>query len=268
MTHGSLFSGIGGIDLGFRWAGIETVWQVEKDAFCRRVLEKHWPTVQRFSDVRECGKDNLRPVDVISGGFPCQDISVAGRRAGLDGERSRLWWEYARIVGELRPEWVLVENVARLLDTDGDRVLAQMEAENYRCWTFVLGAKTIGATHHRSRAWIFCRRADAVRNEHPAETRHRNFPATAGRAFAEAVQAWNARADELAAASRLVGPDTYARIVRTSHGIPHWLDRLRGLGNAVVPQIPMLFGSHMAGSKEFALETLSQGRRNGPANAH
>src|SRR5215471_10832235 len=115
MTHGSLFAGIGGFDLGFERAGFKTIWQVEIDEYCRRVLERHFPGAERFADIRDCGKHNLKPVDVISGGFPCQDISNAGLRAGIDGERSGLWNDMQRIVGELCPRFVLVENVAALL---------------------------------------------------------------------------------------------------------------------------------------------------------
>lgn len=114
-TMGSLFAGIGGFDLGFERAGFQTVWQVEINDYCRKVLAKHFPHAERFEDVRECGAHNLKPVDVICGGFPCQDISNAGLRAGIDGERSGLWREYARIISELRPKAVLIENVAALL---------------------------------------------------------------------------------------------------------------------------------------------------------
>lgn len=115
LRVGSLFTGIGGLDLGFERAGFEIAWQVEIDEWCRRVLAKHWPTVPRYVDVREVGAHNLPYVDVIVGGFPCQDTSLAGRRAGLDGERSGLWAEYARIVRELRPRYVVVENVPGIL---------------------------------------------------------------------------------------------------------------------------------------------------------
>src|SRR5688572_14262480 len=131
MRFGSLFAGIGGIDLGLERAGMKCAWQVELDPFCRRVLAKHWPDVARYEDVREVGAHNLEPVDLIAGGFPCQDISNAGKRAGIDGERSGLWSEYARIVRELRPRYVLVENVTALLGRGIGRVLGDLAALDF-----------------------------------------------------------------------------------------------------------------------------------------
>lgn len=115
MRVGSLFSGIGGLDLGLARAGFHITFQVEIDPYCQKVLAQHWPEVQRFEDVRECGAHNLPAIDVLAGGFPCQDISTAGKRAGIEGERSGLWREFARIIGEARPRYVLIENVAALL---------------------------------------------------------------------------------------------------------------------------------------------------------
>jgi DNA (cytosine-5)-methyltransferase 1 len=252
MKHGSLFSGIGGIDLGFRWAGIETIWQVERDRFCLRTLEKNFPEAKRFQDVRECGKRNLEEVDVISGGFPCQDISVAGNMAGLEGEQSRLWFEQARIIRELRPAWVFVENVAQLLNSGGDRVLSEMEGEGYRTWSFVLGARTVGATHLRRRAWILGQREHAGGDRAPAAGVGA-LPEEAARAMAGAIAGWNRRAAELAAGTSQVGSDAYARIARDRHGVSDWLDRHHALGNAVVPQIPMLFGCFIRQTHEAAL---------------
>ena len=166
MKHGSIFSGLGGIDLGFERAGIETAWQVERDHFCRRVLAKNFPHARRFSDVRECNEQNLERVDVISGGFPCQDISVAGKQKGFDGSRSRLFLELARNVGELRPTWVLLENVSQLLHSGIDGVLAEMGRKGYACRVFLLGAKEVGASHSRPRAWVLCHRADADEDHH------------------------------------------------------------------------------------------------------
>jgi DNA (cytosine-5)-methyltransferase 1 len=118
MTFGSLFAGIGGFDLGFERAGLFCKWQVEVNEFCQRVLAKHWPDTRRHDDVRTFPPNESRAwkVDVICGGFPCQDISVAGRGAGIaEGTRSGLWSEYARIIRVLRPRFVVVENVPALL---------------------------------------------------------------------------------------------------------------------------------------------------------
>ena len=112
LTIGSLFSGIGGLELGLEWAGLgPTFWQVEKDAKRRDVLARHWPEAEQHEDVCTVEATTLAPVDLICGGFPCQDVSSAGRRAGLAGARSGLWYEFARIAAERRPQWVVVENV-------------------------------------------------------------------------------------------------------------------------------------------------------------
>ena len=168
LRHGSLFAGIGGIDVGFQWAGFETAWQVEIDPFARKVLEKHWSGVARFGDIKDCGRENLREVNVITGGYPCQDHSPAGKKLGLGTPehptaRSGLWFEYLRVVRELQPARLVVENVARLLRTgDGDTVLADIEGAGYACTPLVLGADILGAPHERKRAWVLCRRRDAV----------------------------------------------------------------------------------------------------------
>lgn len=154
MTYGSLFSGIGGMDLGLDRAGMRCAWQVEQDEFCLRVLARHWPDVVRFRDVRTVTAADLEPVDLIAGGFPCQDISVAGKGVGIDGESSGLWREFARLVGEMRPRLVLVENVPALCTRGADRVLGDLDALGYACWPLVVGARHVGAPHRRDRVWI------------------------------------------------------------------------------------------------------------------
>jgi DNA (cytosine-5)-methyltransferase 1 len=131
ITFGSLFAGIGGFDLGFERAGMSCKWQVEIDDYANRVLAKHWPDVARHRDIRSVGGHNLSPVDIICGGFPCQDISYAGRGAGLDGERSGLFFEAVRLVCELRPRVVVLENVAALLTRGLDRVLGTLAEIGY-----------------------------------------------------------------------------------------------------------------------------------------
>lgn len=160
MRIGSLFSGIGGLERGLERAGVgHVVWQVESDEFCRRVLAKHWPDVERFDDVCKVGAATLPPVDLICGGFPCQDVSSAGNREGLAGERSGLWFEFARIVGELRPEWVVVENVASGAKLWVDAVVAGLGEQGYQAIPFPLSAADCGAPHLRRRVFVVGRLA-------------------------------------------------------------------------------------------------------------
>ena len=153
-TVGSLFAGIGGFDLGFEREGYEIRWQVEIDKYCNKVLAKHWPEVPRYDDVRDCGLHNLEPVDVITGGFPCTDLSVAGKQAGLDGERSALWWDYHRIISELRPRFAVVENVPNLLNRGIDRVCGSLAEIGYDAEWHIVSAADVGAPHLRKRVWL------------------------------------------------------------------------------------------------------------------
>lgn len=155
MKIGSLFSGIGGLELGLEWAGVgETRWQVELDDGCRAVLQEHWPDADRFPDVHAVGRHNLRRVDLICGGFPCQDVSLAGEGAGLTGARSGLWGQFSRIVGELRPRFVLVENVAGGARRWLPQVRADLRGHGYHTRAFNLAAAECGAGHLRRRIFV------------------------------------------------------------------------------------------------------------------
>lgn len=155
MKIGSLFSGIGGLELGLEWAGFgPTVWQVEQNEYCLKVLEKHWPNVKRFEDVQTVTHKELEKVDLICGGFPCQDISSAGKGAGLKGARSSLWYEFLRVVKELRPEWVVVENVASGAKRWVDFVRGDLEQQGYATFPIPLSAADCGAPHLRKRVFI------------------------------------------------------------------------------------------------------------------
>jgi DNA (cytosine-5)-methyltransferase 1 len=169
MTCGDLFAGIGGMSLGLERAGFTVRWQVEREPYCETILARHWPAVVRRRDVRFAGAGNLERVDLIAGGFPCQDVSAAGRGAGLAGHRSGLWREFARIVGELRPRWVLVENVPALRRRGADIVLGDLEAAGYACWPLVVGARHVGAPHRRDRVWIVGGLADGADAGLPVE---------------------------------------------------------------------------------------------------
>jgi len=158
LTHLSLFTGIGGIDLAAEAAGFETIAQVERDNYCRRVLAKHWPGVPRFDDVRDVTADALRDAGIgrptlVSGGFPCQPFSCAGKRRGAADDRF-LWLEMCRIVSECRPAWVLGENVAGFVGMALDDCAADLERLGYAVRAFVVPAAGVGAPHQRARCFI------------------------------------------------------------------------------------------------------------------
>ena len=230
-----LFSGIGGFSLGLeRTGGFETVAFCEIEDFPRRVLAKHWPEVPCYHDVRELTADKLAAdgiaVDVICGGFPCQDISTAGHGAGLDGKRSGLWSEYSRLIGELRPKFVIVENVAALLGRGLDRVLGDVAAFGYDAEWHCIPASAVGAPHQRDRIWIVA---------HPKSIRHRS------RGAIRDICEKNGRSGRTLLSKLAISGwwETEPSLDRVANGLPHRVDRIKGLGNAVVPQIPELIGN-------------------------
>jgi len=270
-----LFSGIGGFSLGLERAGMRTVAFCEIEPYCRAVLTKHWPGVPIYDDVRTLTSDRLRAdgivPDVICGGFPCQDISVAGKGAGINGERSGLWSEYARIIGEVRPRYVIVENVAALLNRGLDRVLGDLAALGYDAEWHCIPASAVGAPHRRDRVWII---AHAERHGFQ-EREHVGRPSEnqAGSKLARDTpyrMATSPDAPDTECRQRSLGGQTgrmgwlYKSIQgnrrwkiasepvlgRGADGIPDRVDRCRALGNAVVPQIPEIIGR--------AIMTLSQ----------
>ena len=228
-----LFSGIGGFSLGLERAGFQTVAFCEIDPFCRQVLAKHWPGVPCYEDVRavsaECLAADGIHVDAICGGFPCQDVSLAGGGAGLDGERSGLWREIARLVGELRPRVLIVENVAALLGRGLDRVLGDLAALGYDAEWHCIPASYAGARHLRDRVWIVA------------------YPQRDGLQGGTTVtQAWcsQSREEQLA---RLVQPCPWptvsgARDRGTGHGVPNGTHRNKAIGNAVDPRVVQMIG--------------------------
>jgi DNA (cytosine-5)-methyltransferase 1 len=273
LTVGSLFSGIGGLDLGLERAGMQITWQCEIDDYASKVLAKHWPDVPRFRDVRDCGAHNLAPVDLICGGFPCQGISDAGKRAGLADPRSGLWAEYARIVGELRPRYVLVENVAALLGRGLGTVLGDLAACGYDAEWQCLPAAAVGAPHIRDRVFVVAYwsapataragynglLADAPRsrewadqNQSPRSAQPRNRADTqrGGTAMADAIGERLQRIfpPRSAAAATLRSGGAWwtvePAVGRMVDGVPPRLvrDPLRAYGNAVVPQIAEWIG--------------------------
>jgi len=301
MTFGSLFAGIGGLDLGLERAGMTCKWQIEIDDYCQKVLAKHWPDVERFSDVREVGSHNLEPVDLICGGFPCQDISLAGKGAGLEGERSGLWWEFHRIISELRPRYVLAENVPALTFRGGPTVLGSLASLGFDAEWDHISAASVGAPHRRDRIFIVAWNTDSnnvsqvgrVPREKQTADSSRNGSGTAiwtlnsntnsKRQFKDAQCRTELQgADDPRNSGTGDSPDvadpnrqrpypmedeqelegagegelcpvqsrsnwrnwwaTEPDVGRVAHGISSRVDRLKGLGNAVVPQVAEYVG--------------------------
>jgi len=226
-----LFSGIGGFSLGLeRTGGFETVAFCEIDKFCQKVLRKHWPHVRQYTDVTKLTAAQLTAdgitVDAICGGFPCQDISLAGGGAGMgEGTRSGLWSEYARLIGELRPRYVIVENVSALLGRGLDRVLGDLAQIGYDAEWHCIPASAIGAPHQRDRVWIIANPAPQSRFYQPY------FEERTARLF-DNKNYWKANPWD----------EANPNICFLDDGFPDRLVQTEALGNAVVPQIPELIG--------------------------
>jgi DNA (cytosine-5)-methyltransferase 1 len=260
-----LFSGIGGFSLGLRRAGMTTVAFCEINPFCRRVLATHWPEVPAFHDIRSLSADKLAGagigVDLIAGGFPCQDISVAGEGAGLAGGRSRLWWEYARLIDEIRPRWAIIENVAALRSRGLDVVLGSLACLGYDAEWHVISAAAVGAPHLRERVWIVAHATGAGARRYGGGSDE--VAVAGGDVVADADGA--RLAQRFAGIPGGAGPVCRANpqrsewwavepaVGRVAHGIPGRVDRLTALGNAVVPQIVEYLGrAVLAADAEFA----------------
>ena len=318
MTFGSLFAGIGGIDLGLERAGWTGRWQVEWDEYCQHVLAHHWPDIPRYGDITAVDWSTVEPVDLIAGGFPCQPFSVAGRRKGTNDERW-LWPEFARAIGALRPAFVLVENVPGLLAGGGmGGVLGGLAELGYDAEWDSIPAAAVGAPHLRYRVWIVAYRAelgravadadlwrpfDSVRSGRDAardggeDVADAPVSADLGRVAQPSLRPLSAgdvrgdgavadtygtgsqgrpvqpeRPDQRPAGASgvgntdglgrdgragIAGPGRWRQptdagwwltepdVGRVAHGVPARVDRLRALGNAVVPQVVEVIGRQL-----------------------
>lgn len=254
ITIGSLFAGIGGLELGLEWAGLgPTLWQVEKDPFCRRKLAARWPHAKRFERVEDVGATNLLPVGLLCGGFPCQDISSAGRRAGINGAQSGLWHHFARIVGEMRPRWIVVENVRSGARKWIDPVRGALEREGYATLPIPIAASDCGAPHERARVFIIgCRHASDVERELLREQSRRpcgedrqsaaESPCSIADAHHHARDVHETARRDLSHAQRHSGWSVEPGVDRVVHGFSERVDYERALGNSVVPQCAEVIG--------------------------
>ena len=271
LRYGSLFSGIGGIDLGMDLAGFECSWQVEIDGRCRRILEQHWPGVPKYKDIYEVKGSEVAPVDILCGGFPCQPVSVAGKRGGVDDERW-LWDEFYRLICEIRPRWVVAENVTGLLSANSGRafagVLRDLAKGGYDAVWDVYpagGPGGVGAPHKRERIFIV---AHTTSSKPIKKSRNVGEVSGVSEEIGEDISAvvsgggskdvanpdtkrlqrskktrdvegkGQDREEYIARCSK--GADQWSvepDVGRVANGVPNRMDRLKQLGNAVVPQV-------------------------------
>lgn len=247
MRVGSLFSGIGGLDLGLERAGMRIVWQCEIDSYCRQVLRKHWPYIPCYEDVHKL--EYAPAVDLICGGFPCQPVSIAGKRGGKTDERW-LWPEMRRIVANHRPRWVVIENVRGIATRGLAEILEDLEALGYQGTPYLTSACAFGATHKRERVFVV---ANPLGRGTGLET-HRDrrqewgFSNTSAPAMVrQGNDALGAEGDaprlEFPRWSSICGWDAPTPLVRrVDDGVPQRVDRVRALGNSVVPQVAEYIG--------------------------
>lgn len=228
LTFGSLFAGIGGMDLGLERAGMECKWQVEIDERNQRTLRKRWPDARQHDDVRTFPPKGKWQVDLIAGGFPCQDISNMGQRVGIEGERSGLWREFSRIIRVLRPRFVVVENVAALLGRGFGTVLGDLANLGFNAEWGLFPACAFGAPHPRERVFVVA---------YPT-----NFPGLY-------------QPDDWEAAKRLLNDENYwkanpwdetkPRVRRMDDGLPDCVDRIRVCGNSIAPPVAEWIGKRI-----------------------
>lgn len=243
---GSLFSGIGGFDLGLERAGFNIDWQVENNDYCRQVLQKHWPKVPCHYDIKDIDWRYIPRVDLVCGGFPCQPFSLAGKRRSKADNRY-LWPEVVRCLDTLRPTWFIGENVPGIINMALDQVCIDLESLGYQVWPVCLPACAVDAPHIRQRVWIVAHhygqwKSQPQRVEQNQRRRASDSSedvADTPRELSHGAGPYSARRKELADRREWPAePD----VGQLAHGVPNRVDRLKGLGNAIVPQIAEVLG--------------------------
>ena len=227
-----LFSGIGGFSLAAQWVwgdDLEIIGFCEIEKYAQRVLQKNFPGVHIYEDITKLDGKDFKNVDLITGGFPCQDLSSSGKGAGIDGERSGLWSELHRIIGEVRPRYALIENVPMLIHRGFERVLCDLTSSGYNCEWQIIGADDVDppAPHRRKRIWIVAYLPDSPSiGLHTKEDQQ--IVEGEGRGELQPVEPGSDWSDQWT-----VEPG----ISRMAHGISHRVDRIKGIGNSICPQV-------------------------------
>ena len=223
-----LFSGIGGFSLAASWTGgIETVAFCEIEPYCQKVLKKHWPDVPIYPDIKQLRGEDIGPVDIVCGGFPCQPFSCIGQQKGKQDDR-HLWPEMLRVIQETKPTWVVGENVTNFVSMGLDDALSDLESEGYETAAFIISAIGIGAKHPRERIWII-----GNSNCQPSEQTCKSSLSIS--------TSWETRRNDRAIIGEIIPASDWAKdtseFLRVADGVSSDVDRRRGLGNSIVPQV-------------------------------
>jgi DNA (cytosine-5)-methyltransferase 1 len=235
LTVGSLFSGIGGFDLGLERAGMKVIWQSEIETFASRVLKKHWPDVPNLGDITKVDWSKVERPNVICGGYPCQPFSQAGKRGGANDAR-HLWPAMHNAICVLRPRYALMENVRGHLSLGFGRVLGDLAEIGYDAEWQVIPAAAVGAPHKRDRVFIVAYANNSKLGDDNNRRSNQVTNATRSKVFVTHSSSGSARRTN---SDWLSEPD----VGRVANGIPNRVDRLKGLGNAIVPQVAELVGA-------------------------
>ena len=245
MYVGSLFSGIGGIELGFKRAGFKTRWFIEKDKYAQTIIHKHWgQDALIYEDITTVDFNTVPKVDILTGGFPCQDISNAGKRVGITGSRSSLWKYYKEAIRILRPQFALIENVPALTRRGLDVVLSDLAEIGYDAEWYNLSASAIGANHQRDRVFIIAytesilQKRTVKKRDIIGKSKKEIRNGSLHDAHSESFGMWKQGVLQRNSSGFI---ETESRICGVAHGIPFRVDRIRCLGNAVVPQVAEVF---------------------------
>ena len=239
---GSCFAGIGGFELGLERAipNSCTIWQIEQNKYCQSILKKHWPDSKIYGDIRTINTTELTPVDIICGGFPCQDISTAGKMDGIHGKKSSLWFEMWRIISDLRPKIVVLENVPAITFQGLDTVLGCLAQLGYSAEWGIISARDFGAPHLRKR-WFCVAYSNSKRiKKQPLHT----FSMGSTRLF----KCGNSKDGRIQPKNYWEKIQTPSRLCSVDDGISQRVARLAALGNAIVPQCAEFIGHYINNS--------------------
>ena len=267
LKHLDLFSGIGGFSLGLEaTGGFETVAFCDYDSYCQKILRKHWPWVTIYDDIKELNHEKLNSnghtkIDIITGGYPCQPFSVAGRQQ-VEKDPRHVWPAYFRLIKELRPTWVIGENVSGHVKLGLDTVLENLESEGYSARTFSISASSIGANHQRERIWIVAnsgcswgsgsefqrKNENEIKKENANQFERSSSSSQSNMVYSdsERLEKWESIGENFSQEYQtLIGADWWSiepDVGRVANGVPKRVDRLKSLGNSLVPHIPYYIG--------------------------